>query len=324
MEQPKQLYQPEQLQSYEQFTEGTVSNIKTVFDMDTKSQELSLQNFLENKDHGLEHEYNVYQKAIQIAERYEKETEKEIRKHMIYPMAIVHDSMRSIQYDLSDLHWGISWDEIKEQEERNKQKTRREKRNDRNHERYGAFLFEKMLQSLEKKDIFVNLSEEEQQEIKEYLINHDYLSQQLNGGRFHEPKTIEWQIVRLADRISVPLQDEIQRYRDTGKRLNTPFFNESMPLEEREKFSFDKMPLYFKNRWVDEVLFFTSILMTTEKDFSDPILWKMYAEWAVDKDNAVDFIMEIGTKEWATPKQMQDLKILLSHLGKKFNFHVKE
>lgn len=324
MEQPKQLYQPEQLQSYEEFTEGTISNIEAVFDMDTKSQELSLQNFLENKDHGLEHEYNVYQKAIQIAERYEKETWKKIRTHMIYPMAIVHDSMRSIQYDLSDLHGGISWDVTTEEEYKENQKARREKRNDRNHERYGAFLFEKILQSLKKKDIFINLSSEEQEEIKEYLINHDYLSQQLNGGRFHEPKTIEWQIVRLADRISVPLKDEIQRYRDTGKRLKTPFFNESMPLEERENFSFDKMWFYFKNKWVDEVLFFTSILMTTEKDFSQPELWKMYAEWAVDKNNAIDFILEIGKQEEATPEQIEQLKQLLTHLGKKFGFVVKE
>jgi hypothetical protein len=49
--------------------------------------------------------------------------------------------------------------------------------------------------------------------------------------------------VRLADRISVPLKDEIQRYWDTGKRMipPTPFFNESMPVKERENFSFDKM-----------------------------------------------------------------------------------
>lgn len=143
---------------------------------------------------------------------------------MIYPMAIVHDAMRSIQYEDTD-----------------PTKARKEKRNDRNHEKYGAFLFKKILQSLEKKDIILNLSEQEQQEIQEYLINHDYFSQQLNGGRFSEPKTLEGQIVRLADRISVPLQDEIQRYRDTGKRLNTPFFNTSMPLGERENFSFDKM-----------------------------------------------------------------------------------
>ena len=36
---------------------------------------------------------------------------------------------------------------------------------------------------------------------------------------------------------------------------------------ERENFSFDKMGLYFKNGWVDEVLFFTALLMITEKDF---------------------------------------------------------
>lgn len=174
MEKQKQLYQPEQLQSYEQFKEGTVSNIETIFDMNTKSQELSLQNFLENTDHGLEHEYNVYQKAIQIAERYEQETGKKIRRHMIYPMAIVHDAMRSLKYEDIDFT-----------------KVRKEKRNDRNHERYGAYLFDKMVQSLEKKDIILNLSKEEQEEIKEYLINHDYFSQQLNGGRFHEPQSLE-------------------------------------------------------------------------------------------------------------------------------------
>lgn len=307
MEKQKQLYQPEQLQSYEQFKEGTVSNIETIFDMNTKSQELSLQNFLENTDHGLEHEYNVYQKAIQIAERYEQETGKKIRRHMIYPMAIVHDAMRSLKYEDIDFT-----------------KVRKEKRNDRNHERYGAYLFDKMVQSLEKKDIILNLSKEEQEEIKEYLINHDYFSQQLNGGRFHEPQSLEWQVVRLADRISVPLQDEIQRYRDTGKRLGTPFFTTSMPIEERENFSFDKMWLYFKNGWVDEVLFFTALLMITEKDFSDTLLWKIYSEWAIDKDNAVDFIIEIGTKEWATPEQMYQLKSLLKHLAKKFDFNVKE
>ena len=49
---------------------------------------------------------------------------------MIYPMAIVHDAMRSLQYEYTD-----------------PMKARKEKRNDRNHERYGAFLFEKIIQS---------------------------------------------------------------------------------------------------------------------------------------------------------------------------------
>ncbi len=97
-----------------------------------------------------------------------------------------------------------------------------------------------------------------------------------------------------------------------------------MPLSERENFSFDKMGLYFKNGWVDEVLFFTALLMITEKDFTEPVLGDMYTEWAVDKDNAIDFILDIGKQEGATPEQMEDLKQLLSRLGKKFGFHVKE
>ena len=307
MEQLKTLYQPQEWQSYEQFKQGTVENIHNLFDIESKSDVMTLQKFLENTDHGLEHEYNVYQKAIEITDRYEEETGNLVRKHMIYPMAIVHDAMRSLQYSETD-----------------RQKARKEKRNDRNHEKYGAFLFEKMIQSGEKKNVFVDLSKEEQAEIKEYLINHDYFSEQLNGGRFHEPTSIEGQIVRLADRISVPLKDEIQRYWDTWKRLNTPFFNQSMPLSERENFSFDKMGLYFKNGWVDEVLFFTALLMITEKDFTEPVLGDMYTEWAVDKDNAIDFILDIGKQEGATPEQMEDLKQLLSRLGKKYGFHVKE
>jgi hypothetical protein len=50
----------------------------------------------------------------------------------------------------------------------------------------------------------------------------------------------------------------------------------------------------------------------------------MYSEWAVDKNNAIDFILEIGKKEEATPEQIEQLKQLLTHLGKKFGFVVKE
>lgn len=309
MEYLKKLYQPQEWQSYDQFKQGTVENIHNLFDIYSKSDVMTLQNFLENTDHGLEHEYNVYQKAIEIIDRYEQKTWKKIRKHMIYPMAIVHDAMRSLQYDPMD-----------------KQKARKEKRNDRNHEKYGAFLFEKMIQSWNQRDVFINLSEQEQAEIKEYLINHDYFSEQLNGGRFHEPTSIEGQIVRLADRISVPLKDEIQRYWDTGKRMNPPtqFSNPLIPLSVRETFSFDKKNEYEKDYGkLDEISYFLSALMVTEKDFSDPVLGEIYKEWAVDKDNAIDFILDIGKQEGATPEQMEDLKVLLSHLGEKFGFHVK-
>lgn len=64
--------------------------------------------------------------------------------------------------------------------------------------------------------------------------------------------------------------------------------------------------------------------MITEKDFSNPLLGEIYKERAIDKDNAIDFILEIGKKEGATPDQMQELQSLLTHLGKTFGFTVKE
>lgn len=55
---------------------------------------------------------------------------------MIYPMAIVHDSMRSLQYDVID-----------------RQKARKEKRNDRNHEKYGSYFFEKIMKAVKAKNL---------------------------------------------------------------------------------------------------------------------------------------------------------------------------
>jgi lipoprotein NlpI len=219
-------------------------------------------------------------------------------------MSIFHDAMRSVQYDESD-----------------PQKIRKEKRNDKNHEKYGAVLFEKLIEKIQSQNDLkkhIQFSSEEKEDISEYLINHDFFSEQLNGKRFHEPKSKEGQIVRLADRISIPLKDEIQRYRDTGKRLGTPFFNTTVSLDERENFSFDNMGYYFKNGKIDEVLFFTALLMITEKDFNDPLLGQIYKERAIQKKDAVQFIMDIAQKEDTNPEDKQQLQQLLTHLGKKF------
>jgi hypothetical protein len=47
--------------------------------------------------------------------------------------------------------------------------------------------------------------------------------------------------VRLADRVSVPVEEEIVRYRETGKRLNTRYFNDQISFEERVNFTFENM-----------------------------------------------------------------------------------
>ncbi|HBB03484.1 TPA: hypothetical protein DCZ39_01075 [Patescibacteria group bacterium] len=72
-------------------------------------------------------------------------------------------------------------------------------------------------------------------------MNHDFFNERLDGDTYHEPMSIEGQITRLADRISVPIDQEITRYRETGKRLGTKYFNKDITWQERVDFSFANM-----------------------------------------------------------------------------------
>ena len=172
--QEQQLYIPNTIFPFDEFRDLTVKNIYQLFDMNTNQEHLSLDFFIHNTDHGLEHEYNVYTKAVEIAKYYTQLTGKEVRMHLLYPMAICHDAMRSVIYGEEDNH-----------------KTRKEYRNDRNHERYGAKLFDKIYHISQEKGLNRSLTQSERDDITEYLINHDYFSKQLNGVRYHEPQSIE-------------------------------------------------------------------------------------------------------------------------------------
>ena len=295
---------PQDTLSYEQFSQITWDNIAQLFDMSWADEQMSLDFFVHNTDHGLEHEYFVYTRALQIARDYEQHKWVVLRKHLLYPMAICHDAMRSVKYNDLDIH-----------------KIRKEKRNDRNHERYGALLFEKIYQkSQQLNPSNMLLTQDEQSDITDYLYNHDYFSQQLNGKRYHEPKSIEWQIVRLADRTSVSICDEIQRYRDTWKRLGTPLFNPDIPLIEREEFSFDKMSKYDEKWRIDEISFFVALLMITWDDFADPLLGERYEQWAIQKSQAVEYIKTIAKHEWADTQTYDKIHDLLEYLWPRFNF----
>ena len=288
---------PQQTLSYDEFTKITQSNIEQVFGMKSIDEQMSRDFFVHNSDHGLEHEYNVYTRAIQIAQDYEYITWSTLRMHLLYPMAICHDAMRSIKYPESD-----------------PQKLRKEKRNDTNHQRYGALFYKKIMHN----NLSISISDNDQTDTVDYLYNHDFFSHQLNGKRYREPASIEWQIVRLADRTSVPICDEIQRYRDTWIRLGTPLFCRHMPLDHRTNFSFDTMWLYAKNGWIDEMWFFIALLMITSKDFEDPLLGQRYDERATQKSAAVLYIKNIAQQ--SDPETYTAICALLDHLWPKFNF----
>jgi hypothetical protein len=61
---------------------------------------------------------------------------------------------------------------------------------------------------------------------------------------YTEPSSVEGQIVRLSDRISTDPIPEIERYWETGKRLNTPYFKNTISFQDRIDFNFTKIGSY--------------------------------------------------------------------------------
>lgn len=305
--------------TYEAYTETTARNLLMLFDdhlqtdidphtstpLHVDSAWLSAQEFSTNKDHGMEHAYNVFKESLRIAHIIEAETWASVDYQLLYIMSLAHDAARSIVYP-------------EDVETSTPNKSRREKRNDKKHEYFWWIIVRNRIARLRKHNVFV--SPDDDAKLKDYLINHDFFSQQLNGKRFQEPYSLEGQIVRLADRISVPLTEEIDRYRETWKRLKTPFFFPETDINIRMNFSFDDFWAYNEAGIIDEVMFFTGMLMINGSDFSHPILSRLYDEWATQKNTAAAHILDIARTEGTSDEDINKLTELLDALGKRYNF----
>ncbi len=178
--------------------------------------------------------YNVFTKASEIADEVEEKTEANVDRNMLYTMIALHDSGR----------FHVQAPESGDTEKDTKRKEKKAKRADSKHELYGVAQMKFALAKLKKEG--KEIDPEIEKKIAEYVYNHDYMTPQLNGDRFHEPSSIEGQIARLADRISTSAITEIERYWKTGKRMGTTFFKEEIPFSARESFRFSDIGKYIK------------------------------------------------------------------------------
>lgn len=271
----------------EQFRDITAKNVKEIFEFDEKDSNKSywLQQFLENSDHGAEHVYNVYKKADEIAQKIE-ETGEKIDHDLLYIMIALHDSGRF------HMEAPIDWESDDEQ----KRKSNKAKKADKRHELYGVSQFRFALAKMKKRWIEVDPNIIDK--VVDYVYNHDFMSEKLSWKwRFHEPLSLEWKIARLADRISTPAIPELERYRETWKRMWTTYYNPDITFAEREAFSFAKGWEYTKAWKLDQFMFFATLLAIKASDFWHPILQKIYSEWAPQKREAAQRIISLAREE---------------------------
>lgn len=294
----------------EYFSMTTKNNLQHILgvDSDGLQQEYGIQQFLDNHDHGVEHVYNVYKKAHEIAGIVHEKTGKNIDENLLYIMIALHDSWRF------HMEAPVAWESEKEQ----KRKQHKAKKADSKHEFYGTSLLRFFVRKLEKKWVQVDPAIVEK--IREYVYNHDYMTPELNGDRFHEPSSLEWQIARLADRISTPAVPELERYRATWKRLWTPFYNPNITFEDRKNFTFGKMWQYIKAWKLDQFMFFSTLLAVKSKDFAHPVLQELYKEWIPQKKQAVERILSLAKEENIDEATIAQIKKTLQQYSTIYEF----
>lgn len=262
--------------------------------------------FVANKDHGLEHTFNVWMKAIEIASRITEETD----KVCLYIMAICHDMGR------------FRLPTIDENHENYQKQIKRQERSESYHARYGVAQIRKGWLSIKNK-IEVDIKWEiRYKKIKHYILNHDKMTWWLDPND-ELPNSLEGQIVLLADRISTDASKEIERYWETGKRRKTAFFKPEITLEDRINFNFSKIGEYIKSGKLDQFMFFFAMLAISENDFDHLILKQIYKEWASQKyvdatETIYRLARENGYDEIMISQMKNHIDNYLKHYGVEF------
>jgi len=284
---------------FEKYKKSIKHDMINIFQLDSVEKKIPLESFLENSDHWSIHTYNVFKRALDISENIEDETWIKADKELLYIMSWMHDSGR---FRLP----------IIKEEDTDKQiqaKKNKQIKSERNHGNYGVSQIKLGVKKLKEKHIEIN--KEDQEKIEDYIRNHDFINTRLDWTKYQEPKSLEWQITRLADRISVPIDEEIDRYRETWKRLNTAYFKPEISFDERVEFTFSNMWNYIKSWKFDEFTFFLALLSQSKEDFSHPTLANIYQKWASSKQKWIERMLEIAKEEWYSNTDIKTMEKLI-------------
>ncbi len=307
----KNIIKHPESKSLETFVSTTRQNLMNVYNIDADSSKLiPFDTFAKNIDHGAKHVFNVYKKSLELAKEIERQLGVEVDKTLLYIMSVYHDSGRFREPIISD----------QDTENQIQAKQRKKVKSEREHARYGVAQIKLWINKL--KDINVSIPEEDQKKIEDYILNHDFFNTRLDWAKYQEPYSLEWQITRLSDRISTPIEEEIERYRETWKRMNTTYFKKDIPFQERVDFSFANMWNYIKTWRFDEFTFFLSLLSQSPSDFSNPVLHDIYAKRQSNKNKWIKKILEIAKQEWYNDEDISEMKNMvdqyLHHFDIKF------
>lgn len=151
------------------------------------------------------------------------------------------------------------------------------------------------------------------------IVNHDYICQLVNG--YDMPKSIMLplsEIFRLADKTSIPADQEIRRYHQTGRRVapDMPLFNPAISDDVR----FNLRQDIIKG---DELTWFLIMFALQSTDFIYGDTRDSYAYWARDKARALETVGDLCLEEeyldGKTPVDPNEAKEVIKRFCRKYN-----
>lgn len=114
--------------SLDEYKQQAKINMKAVFQLDTSEKEIPLNAFLENTDHGAKHSYQVFKKALEIAQDIQNKSDTSIDTTLLYIMSGMHDSGR----------FRIPITKDSDTTKQAQAKIQKNKKAERDHSRYGV------------------------------------------------------------------------------------------------------------------------------------------------------------------------------------------
>lgn len=141
----------------------------------------------------------------------------------------------------------------------------------------------------------------------------DFYNKRLDPS-WNFPSTIEWDIIRAADKMQDNLTQKVDRYwYEYGVPRGATFYDKEITLSDREKFSFDNFS------W-DQLNVILSIIGLRDQDFSHPVLQSEYIAWSTPmKNEAIKRIVELAKELWYNQTDVHDIQWIIEWYRRTFN-----
>ena len=213
--------------------------------------------FIEDKEFGLGHSWQVFEQALRLSGMFTQDELEECNFEAMEHIATFHDLGKFFQ----EIHTA-------------------------DNPEIGARVYQEYAQTVGLNSSFI-------ERVVDGIRYHDFYNPDIDP-HLREPKYMEGEIVRAADKMLDNLAAKVERYWNYGKERGVKFFDSKVTIEDRLAFNFSPE---CKVK-ADGLIYLLALLALKPKDFRYPQLQLAYDRWSSKpKRAAIDRILSLAEEE---------------------------